>query len=72
MERLLDFGVRRRHVPGACDSSHMLLDIVHGAASPATQGNYYWLADLDETTLEATVRRFPRQRWFDGIPLAQL
>lgn len=72
MERLGDFGVRRRHVPGACDSSHMLLDIVHGTGSPGTHGNYYWLADLDEATLEATVRRFPRGRWFDGVPLADL
>jgi glycosyltransferase involved in cell wall biosynthesis len=72
MERLEDFGVRRRHVPGAWDSSHMLLDIVHGTGSPGTQGNYYWLADLDEAALEATVRRFPRRRWFDGMPLAEL
>jgi glycosyltransferase involved in cell wall biosynthesis len=72
MERLEDFGVRGRHVPGACDSSHMLLDIVHGTGSPGTQGNYYWLADLDEAALAATVRRFPRHRWFDRVPLAEL
>jgi hypothetical protein len=72
MDRLEAFGVRRRHVIGACDSSHMLLDIVFGTGSSATQGNYYWLADLDERALEATARRFPRRHWFDGIALAQL
>ena len=72
MERLEDFGVRQRRVPGPCDSSHMLLDIVYGTGSPSTQGNYYWLADLEESGLEATTRRFPRRHWFDDIPLTEL
>ena len=72
MDRLEAFGVRRRRVPGACDSSHMLLDIAYGTGSPATQGNYYWLAELDESALEQTVRRFPRRYWFDDAPLSEL
>jgi len=72
MERLEEFGVRHRRVPGACDSSHMLLDIVYGTASPSTQGNYYWLADLEAGMLEATVPRFPRRHWFDGVSLSEL
>jgi glycosyltransferase involved in cell wall biosynthesis len=72
MERLDEFGVRRRRVDGAFDNSHMLLDVVYGTGSPATQGNYYWLADLDESALPATVRRFPFRHWFDRTPLAEL
>lgn len=72
MDRLADFGVRRRHTAGACDSSHMILDLAYGTESPATQGNYYWLADLTETTLAATTRRFPRRYWFDRRPLGEL
>jgi hypothetical protein len=71
MERLEGFGVRQRRVSGACDSSHMLLDIVYGTGSPSTQGNYYWLADLEESMLEASTLRFPRRHWFDGMPLAE-
>ena len=72
MERLEEFGVRHRRVSGACDSSHMLLDIAFGTGSPSTQGNYYWLADLEASTLEATVPRFPRRHWFDGVSLSEL
>jgi hypothetical protein len=72
MDRLAEFGVHQRHVPGACDSSHMLLDVVYGTESAATQGNYYWLADLTETTLETITRRFPRRHWFDRKLLAEL
>jgi hypothetical protein len=70
--RLARYGLRRRHVEGRCDASHMLVDIAYGTGSPCTQGNYYWLADLDETGLAATIPRFPRRRWFDDLPLAAL
>jgi hypothetical protein len=50
----------------------MLLDVVYGTESAATQGNYYWLADLTETTLETITRRFPRRHWFDRKLLAEL
>jgi hypothetical protein len=72
MERLADFGVSRRFIQGAYDSSHMLLDIVYGTESAATQGNYYWLADLTAATLGEITPRFPRRHWFDGQPLAEL
>jgi hypothetical protein len=72
LERLTEFGVHRRRIPGACDSSHMLLDVVYGTESAQTQGNYYWLADLTEATLAATTRRFPRRHWFDRRPLCAL
>jgi hypothetical protein len=72
MDRLAEFGVRRRHIPGAWDSSHMLLDVVYGTESAATQGNYYWLADLSETSLVSTTRCFPRCHWFDRRPLSEL
>jgi hypothetical protein len=72
MDRLAAFGVGSRYVSGACDSSHMLLDVVYGTGSPATQGNYYWLAELTAGTLGSVTRWFPRRHWFDGLPLADL
>lgn len=71
-QRLAEFGIHRRRVPGACDSSHMLLDVAFGTESAQTQGNYYWLADLTEATLATTTQRFPRAHWFDRQPLANL
>lgn len=71
-ERLELYGVRRRSTSGPCDDSHMVLDIVLGLRSWATHGNCYWLADLTPSTLDATVRRFPSDYWFDDCPLADL
>ncbi|MEO8487710.1 MAG: hypothetical protein ABI585_15390 [Betaproteobacteria bacterium] len=72
LERLAEFGVPARRTNGNFDSSQMLLDIVLGTESPATHGNYYWLADLTPGTFDRTRRRFPVRHWFDDVPLATL
>lgn len=72
VRRLADFGVSRRVVEGAWDSSHMLLDIAYGLRSPQPMGNYYFLPDLRESNLADTVRRFPDRHWFDGRALEDL
>jgi hypothetical protein len=70
--RLRDFGVTSRHADGPCDSSHMILDILHGLGSNQTMGNYYLLSTLGETDLSSLPARFPRRYWFDDQPLSTL
>jgi len=72
MARLATYGIKRRATDGRTDASHMMIDITLGTGSWATQGNYYWLADLTPERYAATVGRFPARHWFDGCPLATM
>jgi Glycosyl transferase family 2 len=72
MLRLRRFGLSRRSVEGRCDSSHMIVDILHGTRQIQSLGNYYHLRILSERNIDQTVRHFPRTHWFDGQPLDQM
>ena len=72
MQRLLDFGVDHRSTDGPCDISHLVLDINYGTRAVRSLGNYYDLAELDESNLLDTVECFPRYHWFDQQPLNEL
>lgn len=72
MARLREFGPRRRSVPGRCDTTHLLFDIVHGTRATESLGNYYRLADLTPDSLESLRDAFPRHHWFDQRPLAEM
>jgi hypothetical protein len=72
MQRLLDFGVPHRSTDGRCDSSHLVLDIRLGTRNTRSLGNYYELAELNETNLVDLVERLPRYHWFDQQPLSEL
>jgi len=72
MRRLRAFGLHRRAVEGRCDSSHMLVDLLHGTRQVHALGNYYRLRILSPRNIDQTVHHFPRPHWFDGQPLAEM
>ena len=72
MRRLRAFGLRRRAVEGRCDSSHMLVDLLHGTRQVHALGNYYHLRILSPRNIDQTVHHLPRTHWFDGQPLAEM
>jgi glycosyltransferase involved in cell wall biosynthesis len=72
MRKLHEFDVEQRTVPGACDPSHMVLDILYGIRTTQALGNYYMLEELSAATLNTVAERFPQYHWFDGQPLAEL
>ena len=72
MRRLRAFGLARRAVEGRCDSSHMLVDLLHGTRQVHALGNYCHLLILSSRNIDQTVHHFPRTHWFDGQPLAEM
>ena len=72
LRRLREFGVGRRCVNGAWDSSHMIIDILYGTRSNQPMGNYYLIETLNEAALTGIVSRFPTTYWFDGRMLSEL
>jgi glycosyltransferase involved in cell wall biosynthesis len=71
MRRLGNFGVTHR-VRDGWDNLSMIYDILYGAHSASSLGNYYELGELSEGALEATIDDFPREYWFDGSALSGL
>jgi hypothetical protein len=70
--RLAEFGIGRRHVDGAWDSSHMAVDILFGTRSIQPLGNYYLLAELTDQSFAEVAARLPRVHWFDRQALADM
>jgi len=72
MRRLREFGLIQRAVEGRFDSSHMIVDVLHGTRQTQALGNYYHLRILCPGNINQTVHHFPRTHWFDRQPLADM
>ena len=68
---LIHYGVHRRYIQGNWDSSHMILDILHGMKQTWTIGNNYTISD-QRAKKELPKRSDIEFHWFDNIPLAEL
>jgi hypothetical protein len=71
MLTLIHYGVHRRYIQGNWDSSHMILDILHGMKQTWTIGNNYTISN------QRAKKELPKMddnefHWFDNIPLAEL
>ncbi|HEX3911251.1 MAG TPA: glycosyltransferase family 2 protein [Solirubrobacteraceae bacterium] len=73
MSCLREFGVGRRTlIDGACDCSHLCLDLLYGTRSTRALGNYYELAELSEADLPGLPARFPERYWATAEPISAL
>lgn len=71
MARLNEFGISSRTVPGRADSSHMILDILHGKRLTRSFYNNY---DVAQCRNEKRLPAVPDEthHWFDKLNLAEL
>ena len=71
MRKLINYGVHRRAVPGNWDSSHMILDILHGMRQTWTIGNNYTISD-QRAKKELPQSATADLHWFDDKPLSEI
>lgn len=71
MLKLLKYGVHRRYIQGNWDSSHMILDILHGMKQTWTIGNNYTISD-QRNKKQLPEKDFVNVHWFDDKPLSEI
>ena len=71
MLKLLKYGVHRRYIQGNWDSSHMILDILHGMKQTWTIGNNYTISD-QRNKKQLPEKDFVDVHWFDDKPLSEI